>query len=355
MKKVLKFIALLAAVCAALAAALLIFLQVSEYKPAREEEVSVEGSGEKTVREGDTLSVMTFNIGYGGLGKNQDFFMDGGKMVNVDSRQTVLDNMQGIADIIYDVKADVTFLQEVDRESKRSHYIDEAEYLMEAYPGCSMTYAVNFRCAYVPYPLPPIGKVEGGLVTLNQYGVRDARRISLPTSFDWPVRLCQLKRCLMVQRVPLEDSERELVLVNLHLEAYDDGEGREAQTRQLFEFLGQEYDKGNYVIAGGDFNQMFDDIGLEEYPLTDVSHFQPGSIDTAGLGEGWSFANDVSVPTARLLNEPYDPQSENTQYYMLDGFILSPNVALESVETLDEEFKYADHNPVSAKVTLQEE
>ena len=34
-------------------------------------------------------------------------------------------------------------------------------------------------------------------------------------------------------RVPIEGTDRELVLVNLHLEAYDDGEGKIAQTRQL--------------------------------------------------------------------------------------------------------------------------
>jgi len=45
------------------------------------------------------------------------------------------------------------------------------------------------------------------------------------------------------------------VLVNLHLEAYDSGEGKIAQTKLLVEFLEQEYAKGNYVIAGGDFNQ----------------------------------------------------------------------------------------------------
>ena len=354
MKKVLKVFAVLIAICAALLAALVAFLQVNEYKPAQEEETLPEGMGEKTVREGDTLRVMTFNIGYGALDQSQDFFMDGGKNVNGESRQKVLDNMQGIADIIYGNKADVTFLQEVDRDSKRSFSIDEAEYLMEAYPGCSMTYAANFRCAYIPYPFPAIGKVEGGLVTLNQLTVSEAERISLPTSFSWPVRLCQLKRCLLVQRVPVEDSQKELVLVNLHLEAYDDGEGKEAQTQILFDFLEEEYEKGNYVIAGGDFNQMFDDIGLAEYPLTDVSHFQPGSIDTSSLGVGWAFVNDTSVPTSRLLNEPYDPQSENTQYYMIDGLILSPNVTMEQAETLDEGFEYADHNPVMLEVALKE-
>ena len=37
---------------------------------------------------------------------------------------------------------------------------------------------------------------------------------------------------------------------------------------------------------------------------------------------------------------------------MIDGFIISPNVELISVETLDAGFEFADHNPVQLKVKL---
>ena len=43
---------------------------------------------------------------------------------------------------------------------------------------------------------------------------------------------------------------------------------------------------------------------------------------------------------------------ENTQYYVIDGFITSPNVELISVETRDAGFEFADHNPVQLKVKL---
>ena len=42
----------------------------------------------------------------------------------------------------------------------------------------------------------------------------------------------------------------------------------------------------------------------------------------------------------------------NTQYYVIDGFILSPNVQLDEVKVLDEGFANSDHNPVSLQVTL---
>ena len=55
------------------------------------------------------------------------------------------------------------------------------------------------------------------------------------------------------------------MLVNLHLEAYDDGEGTDAQTAALKSFLEQEYAKGNYVIAGGDYNHDMIGVSGEVY------------------------------------------------------------------------------------------
>ena len=42
-------------------------------------------------------------------------------------------------------------------------------------------------------------------------------------------------------------------------------------------------------------------------------------------------------------------------FHIIDGFILSPNVKLDRVETLDRQFQYTDHNPVLIQVTLEEE
>lgn len=147
-------------------------------------------------------------------------------------------------------------------------------------------------------------------------------------------------------------SQRQLVLVNLHLEAYDSGEGKAAQTEQLLALLTAEYERGNYVIAGGDFNQTFPGA-LDRYPVRNEEYFVPGVLEEERLPQGWQFACGLEVPSSRLLNEPYNPGSGETQYYMIDGFLLSPNVRLEAVETLDLQFAYTDHNPVRLQVTLE--
>ena len=56
-----------------------------------------------------------------------------------------------------------------------------------------------------------------------------------------------------------------------------------------------------------------------------------------------------SAPTCRLLDQPYN---ENCQLYVIDGFILSPNVELREIKTVDLGFEYSDHNPVRIAVTL---
>ena len=162
--------------------------------------------------------------------------------------------------------------------------------------------------------------------------------------------ITQLKRCLLVERLPVQDSEKELVLVNLHLEAYDSGRGKEEQTKVLVEFLKAEYEKGNYCVAGGDFNQNFP--GTEDrFPLREKAGFIPGKIDPSIL-EGWTFAADVSNPSARLLDRPYDGDRNANQFYVIDGFVLSPNVNFDSVQTVDLDFRNSDHNPVKLAFTL---
>ena len=350
-KRILKILGIVLAVVVAAALGIFIWLWVTAYNPAAEDPITVEAPVTQTLDQ-TSFSVLTWNVGYCGLGEESDFFMDGGKMVR-SSSELITKNFAGLQGFLGGVKADFTLLQEVDSNSKRSRSVDEVAGL-RAKLGQSSAYAMNFSANYVPYPWPPIGKVHSGLVTFSQYKMAEATRISLPCPFSWPMSLVNLKRCLLVSRVPIEGSDKELVLVNLHLEAYDDGEGKLAQSKQLREFVEQEYAKGNYVIAGGDWNQLFPDTE-KLYPNTHRELWTPGYLDEAELSAGWQYVWDDSVPTCRLLNQPYDKtDTENTQYYVIDGFLVSPNLKVESVETMDEGFAFSDHNPVLLSVSLGE-
>ncbi|MBQ1516685.1 MAG: endonuclease [Clostridia bacterium] len=355
MKKFFKAFFTIVFLAALAAGAGLTYLTLNEYNPADVEDVNVYGSTTKPVAPGDTISVFTYNIGYGADDANHDFFMDGGKTVTTESSENITANVEGIIDTIYAANADVNFLQEVDTNSKRSYNIDEANLIATAFPEFNSAYATNFQTKYIPYPFTDhIGMVNAGIQTISRlYTDSTAKRIALPVAFSWPVRTCQMKRCLLVERVPLTDSQKELVLINLHLEAYDSsGEGKAAQYKKLVEVMKKEFSKGNYVIAGGDFNSVLPSVDTSKYPLKNTEYFEPAVISTSMLTGGWKYCTDDSVPSSRLLNEPFDPESENTQYYVIDGFICSPNTIVDTVMTIDTQFKYSDHNPVMAKVTL---
>lgn len=331
------------------AGGLLGYLSLTEYRPDDIEPLEVVQAARKdNVRVGERLDVLSFNTGYCGLGREQDFFMDGGSMVRPRSEEDVRANLNGILSELVRQNVDIYLLQDVDFDSWRSYYTNQADTYRHGL-SLNMACAYNFKCEFVPYPWPPLGKVESGLVTFTGLNVTEATRESLPVPFSWPVSMANLKRCLLIERVPVEGTDRELVIINLHLEAYDDGEGKRAQTEQLMQILAAEYRNGNYVIAGGDFNQTFE--GAASYPLLDESFWQPGKVYVSDLPNGFSFAYDDATPTCRLLNKPYDGERKNAQFYVIDGFIVSDNLKVNLIETVDLNFQYSDHNPVLLQVT----
>ena len=311
MKKFLKILLILILVLVIAVGGLLGWLTATEYRPAAVEEADVVRAGDvESVKEGETLKVLSWNVGYAGLGRGEDFFMDGGTRSKPDSRDTVLRYLGGISASIEEIDPDLVLLQEVDSNSGRTYSIDERGYL-----GGGMScesYALNYSCPFVPVPVPPIGKVNSGLYTMtDDLQIERAERHSLPCPFSWPLRIANLKRCLLVNYLPIEGSDKQLVLVDLHLEAYDSGEGKIAQTRQLMGFLEDEYLKGNYVIAGGDFNQIFPG-GLEQYPNEHPDLWTPGLLEEESLPEGFRYCYDLSVPSCRLLKSRWRASRAST-------------------------------------------
>ena len=149
--------------------------------------------------------------------------------------------------------------------------------------------------------------------------------------------------------MPIEGSDKELVLINLHLEAYDSGEGKIAQTKRLRKVLLDEVEKGNYVIAGGDFNQVFSNVDTGKYAALE-GVWQAGSIDVTEYGDNLRFLADPEVPTCRSLDRilvtAQSKDYSDFQYYVIDGFIVSKNVEVEQMYTDDLGFVCSDHNPV---------
>ncbi len=335
---------------------LFLFLTVIEYRPKPIEEVPFT-SEKEMLNKGKAISIMTWNIGFAGLGKNEDFFMDGGKMSKPDSKKTVENYFSGIKKTIGTHDSDILFIQEIDTKSARTYKINQVE-AMKNFTGKGEAFAYNYNCVFVPIPFPPMGRIQSGVAIYSNFETISAHRLSLPVPFKWPIRVANLKRCILVTRIPVYENGgatgQELVLANFHLEAYDSGEGKIAQTKALKDFIDAEYAKGNYVIAGGDFNQKFPDSTA--FPVISPDGWIPGQLDASITDGGWKFVYDDSKPTCRSLEAPYNDKeaaAHNWQYYVIDGFLISPNIEKLSVNIIDEDFENSDHNPVYMNFILK--
>ena len=115
----------------------------------------------------------------------------------------------------------------------------------------------------------------------------------------------------------------------------------------------EEQSKGNYVVAAGDFNQIFSSKSENPFPVKN-GLWVPGNLDIREIHGDWKFLSDERVPSCRSLDRAYkgaDP--ENFQYYLIDGYIVSSNIQVDEFATQDLGFVNSDHNPVLLKATLK--
>ncbi len=330
----------------------LAYATIKEYRPAAEEKAFISVGKEISLEEKESWGFFLWNIGYTGLGAEQDFVLDGGNSNQATLGETTRYRVGVVTTIDQYVPiSDFILLQEVDRDSKRSFYQDFYAMLQGRLPSYDSTYATNYRAPFVPFPVTsPIGKVESGITTFSRLPIAEATRVALPSKSSWPVSSFHLKRNLLVSRIPL--GEKELILINGHFSAYGP-ELLPEQLRMVKELMLEEYHRGNYVVLGADWNQIPPVSGANDYPLEPDPLYIPEEIPENWTPEGWTWGIDPLVPTYRLLNKPYNP-NEFHQVGVIDGFLVSPNLEIVTLQGVDLQFKDSDHNPVYMRVAPKE-
>jgi len=182
-KKIVKVILILVLIVVVLFGGLIAALAITEYKPAARENLKITGNGNKKINTNVPIKVMTWNVGYCGLGAEEDFFMDGGKETQPSSQARVKRNLKSIQKFIKKENPDTVFLQEVDRNGTRTGHLNEVQSIQDKMKGYDSAFAQNFKVLFIPYPFPPMGKEDSGIVTLSKYDISKATRISLPCPF----------------------------------------------------------------------------------------------------------------------------------------------------------------------------
>ena len=309
-------------------------------------------------------SVFTFtiwNLGYGGLGAEANFFFDGGNMffsgdrMVRSSRENVEKYNEGINTYIKNNPSDFMLLQEVETRSKRSYYTNQFANISNLLPDYASCYAVNYQVDWVPLPIfqpwKAYGATDSGLGSFSKYQPESTTRVQLPGSFDWPTRIFQLDRCAAIQRYKVNNG-KEMVVINVHNSAYDkDGSLKAAQMEFLNQIFLEEYEKGNYVIVGGDWNQCPPGFQFDKFMPGNTSGYTQTNIEHGFVPSDWTWCYDSNTPTNRKVRDSY--KSGETFITVIDFYLISPNVQLLRIQTDDLDFLYTDHQPVRMKVRLK--
>ncbi len=340
-----------------------IYLQSNYYRIEDHAVLEVENNGENVLKTGDTYSVVTYNIGFGAYGPDYSFFMDTGEMKDgtktsgkygkAMSLESVETHTEGALGVIEDLDADFYLLQEVDVDADRSYHVNQKDFIKTAMAGYASVFANNFHSAYLFYPFnDPHGAVQAGLLNFSRYQISEAERRSYPVDNSFITKFTDLDRCFAQMRLPVEGGQ-ELVLINSHMSAYDEGGTIRAQQLELLNsVMSEEYAKGNYVIVGGDFNHAMGEAVAEGFPSEQKFPAWVAVLTEDDLADGVRIVraeNELEVPTCRGADIVYTKGVNYTT--VVDGFLVTDNVRA-TAENVDTDFAYSDHNPVKLQFEL---
>lgn len=317
-----------------------VFLMVNRPAVAQSGDIERE-QAENLPRAGETLDILIWNVGYGGLGAGSDFVADGGSHYFPPSRSAVRENVDGIARFLESQRdADVVLIQELARGGPVNYWVDVRARVDAALSGADRVFFADFKTRLMPWPL----RLVHGQGLYSRVAVESADVVALPAE---DAGIFGVRRRYASPLVRLAGDAR-WTIASVHLAAFDeDAQVRTRQLRDLLAWAQREYESGRHVVIGGDWNFRIAETGFS-HTTEERFLFWLFPFPQDALPEGWRIGADGSIPSVRTNHRPY-VAGEN-YVTTIDGYIVSPNVAIESVEGFDLGFRHSDHQPVRIRV-----
>lgn len=204
---------------------------------------------------GDTFTVMTYNIGYlSGMANNLPIRKQ---------RSFYHKNLKTAITLLKDIRPDFVGFQEIDLPSRRSYYMNQVDSIASSVPFGYAAFATNWDKNYVPFPFwtpsAHFGRVHSGQAILSKYPVLVHERFPLTRRQDAPFYLDAFYLDRLAQVVKI-DVGRELIIINVHLEAWEHAT-RAKQATEVLAIL-KRYRVNYPVLLIGDFNSLSPYAGL---------------------------------------------------------------------------------------------
>ncbi|MEQ8470430.1 MAG: endonuclease/exonuclease/phosphatase family protein [Marinoscillum sp.] len=283
----------------------------------------------------DTFTVVTFNIGYlSGMTNNLPVTRSEGLFG---------DNLKKSLSLFKQLDADLIGFQEIDFGSSRSKGYNQLDSLAKGLNYPVAYRSVNWDKHYVPFPYWPIsshfGRILSGQAILSKYKLEPVETITLekPVNASFMYNSFYLDRLVQVAKVKL--GNHEVVVMNLHLEAFDE-ETRVLQAQKVKSLFEQYAEEGPVLIIG-DFNS--------ENPIQSPNDAMRIIMESKHMANAMDF---IDYQDNKLA---FNTFPSNQPAKMIDYILYNSNyIRRISSRVVRESGEISDHLPVIMKFTFSQ-
>tara|TARA_B110000503_G_C7112116_1_gene398585 strand:+ start:706 stop:1683 length:978 start_codon:yes stop_codon:yes gene_type:complete len=281
----------------------------------------------KVVPENDSIfSIVTYNIGYlSGMTNN---------LAVESSKELYDDNLEKVISEVKKLNPDIMAFQEIDFNASRSYNVNQEEEISKL--GFNYrAQTINWDKRYLPFPYWPIsmqyGKVVSGQSVISKYPLKEQQRVVLQRVVDEPFHreAFYLERLAQVVKVLLNG--KEVVLINIHLEAFD----KQTRVKQFEEVLDifNKYKDTYPTILLGDFNSKARDKNAVIQKIFGMKAIGNAASEMHNLGNTYDSKNP----------------SERIDYI----FYTKKSIEYISGKVLNQFGQASDHLPIEMKFRLK--
>ena len=301
-----------------------------------EDAVMYQSASVKEFSSKKTIKVMTWNIRFGVA--RLRFFGDGCGDKVIMTKSEVITGLKGLAAKIIEEDPDILLLQEVDVQSKKTSYIDQAQWLLDNTDMNYGAYASMWQAQAIL--ADGLGRVNTGNLILSKWKLENAERIQLPLRGDQDglTKYFYLRRNVLKALVDMPGNK--FYAVNTHLTAFATDDTKQKHINGFKSVLDNIAAEGGYFVAGGDLNELPPNAKKTDYCTPEITWLNPfydtysPAISLSDYGDNESDHFTHSPDNNLKLDRKLDYLWTNTKWV--------------SSKTHKEATKLSDHIPVSA-------
>jgi endonuclease/exonuclease/phosphatase family metal-dependent hydrolase len=287
---------------------------------------------------GDTISIITYNLGYlSGMTNN----------LPLERTETLFTNHLAQAkELLHNTQPDIVAFQEIDFGADRSFNVDQLYALSTSHSFTSASRAINWDKRYVPFPYWPVsmhfGKVVSGQAILSRFPIinNDIHTLVKPEGNPFYYNAFYIDRLAQVSTIKI--GKQPLFVINVHLEAFH-ADTREIQIRTVLKLFHQ-YSEQYPVILCGDFNST---------PPHASEPWQDDHVIQTLLAD---YQMEMAIGlTENAKNESdYFTFSSESPSKRIDYFFYNPKfIQFIDARVIHEAGTISDHLPVSMRFVLR--